>query len=147
MCNEAVGLNAGYEVVESGGGHYGRTSAGIVNVDLADVDEGVIVFGVQTSFVRNIKNKVRQERKLPDFEYPNLHGRNKKSVTESCIVVRNDDCVKNDGVIDVDAVVVTGNKWSGFDINNKLGVWKMMTVEEKCRIKQGYDSHGDRAVM
>ncbi|THG07714.1 hypothetical protein TEA_009663 [Camellia sinensis var. sinensis] len=53
----------------------------------------------------------------------------------------------NDGVIDVDDVVVTGNKWSGFDINNRLGVWKMMTVEEKCRIKQGYDRHGDRAVM
>ncbi|KAI7997855.1 hypothetical protein LOK49_LG10G02439 [Camellia lanceoleosa] len=147
MCNEAVGLNAGCELVDSDGGHYGRTSAGIVNVDLSDVDEGVIVFGVQTSFVRNIKNKVRQERKLPDFEYPILHGRNKKSVTDSCVVVRNDDCVKNDGVIDVDVVVVTGNKWSGFDINNRLGVWKMMIVEKKCKIKQGYDRHSDRVVV
>ncbi|GMP98618.1 hypothetical protein CsSME_00046437 [Camellia sinensis var. sinensis] len=53
----------------------------------------------------------------------------------------------SDRVVDVDAVVVKGNKWSGFDINNRLGVWKMMTVEEKCRIKQGYDRHGDQAVM
>ncbi|GMP80210.1 hypothetical protein CsSME_00035397 [Camellia sinensis var. sinensis] len=71
MCNEAVNLNAGYEVVESDGGHYGRTGACMVDVDL----------------------------------------------------------------------------WSGFDINNRLDVWKLMTVEEKCRIKQGYDRHGDRAVM
>ncbi|GMP42799.1 hypothetical protein CsSME_00012411 [Camellia sinensis var. sinensis] len=78
MCNEAVGLNAGCEVVDSDDGHYGRTGAGIVNVDMGDVDEG------------------------------------------------------NDGVIDVDAVVVSGNKWSGFDINNRLGVWKMMTVEQKA---------------
>ncbi|KAI8027834.1 hypothetical protein LOK49_LG02G03717 [Camellia lanceoleosa] len=25
-----------------------------------------------------------------------------------------------------------------------LGVWKMMTMEEKCKIKQEYDRHGDR---
>ncbi|KAI7991107.1 hypothetical protein LOK49_LG12G02230 [Camellia lanceoleosa] len=54
----------------------------------------------------------------------------------------------DDGVIvDVDAVVVKGSKWSGFDINNRLGVWKMMTMEEKCKIKQEYDRHGDRAVI
>ncbi|KAI7994968.1 hypothetical protein LOK49_LG11G00170 [Camellia lanceoleosa] len=69
------------------------------------------------------------------------------SVTDAGIVVRGDDCVNNAGVIDVDAVVVQGSKWSGFDINNRLGVWKMMTVEEKCRIKQGYNRHGDRVVM
>lgn len=84
---------------------------------------------------------------MPDFEYPILHGRSKKSVTDSCVVVQNDDCVKSDGVVDVDTLVVKGNKWSGFDINNRLGVWKMMTVEEKCRIKQSYDRHGGRAVM
>ncbi|KAL7185262.1 hypothetical protein ACSBR2_027232 [Camellia fascicularis] len=147
MCNEDVGPNAGCVVVDSDSEQCGRNVAGIVNVDLSDVDGGVIVSGGQTSFVHSIKNKVRQERKLPDFEYPILHRRSKKSVTDSCVVVRNDDCVKSDGVIDVDAVVVTGNKCSGFDINNRLGVWKMMTVEEKCRIKQGYDRHGDRAVM
>ncbi|KAL7170362.1 hypothetical protein ACSBR2_035268 [Camellia fascicularis] len=87
MCNEAVGLTAGCEVVDSDGGHCGRTGAGIVNVDLSGVDEGAIVSGVQTLFVRNIKNKVRQEWKLSDFEYPNLHGRNKTSGTDRCVVV------------------------------------------------------------
>ncbi|KAF5935866.1 hypothetical protein HYC85_026995 [Camellia sinensis] len=146
MCNEGVGPSAGCAVVDSDGEQCGRTAGGIVNVDLSDMDEEVIVSGGQTSFVRNIKNKVRQERKLSDFEYPILHGRNKKSVTDAGVVVRGDGCVNNAGVIDVDAVVVKGSKWSGFDINNRLGVWKMMTVEEKCRIKQGYDRHGDRYV-
>ncbi|KAI8013869.1 hypothetical protein LOK49_LG05G02367 [Camellia lanceoleosa] len=147
MCNNTVEPNAGSVVVDSDGEQCGGTLGGIVNVDLSDLDGGVVVSGGQISFVRNIKNKVRQERKLLDFKYPILHGRNKKPVTDRCIVVRNNDCVKNDNVIDVDAVVVKGSKWSGFDINNRLGVWKMMTVEEKCRIKQGYDRHGDRAVM
>ncbi|KAI8009780.1 hypothetical protein LOK49_LG06G01155 [Camellia lanceoleosa] len=147
MCNEGVGKSVGCDVVDSGGDQCVRTGGGFGNVDLCDMDEGVIVPGGQTSFVRNIKNKVRQERKLPDFEYPILHGPNKKSVTDAGNVVRRDDCVNNAGVIDVDAVVVKGSKWSGFDINNRLGVWKMMTVDEKCRIKQGYDRHGDRAVM
>ncbi|KAI8011412.1 hypothetical protein LOK49_LG06G00071 [Camellia lanceoleosa] len=123
MCNDTVGPNAGSVVVDSDGEQCGGTAGGIVNVDLSDVDGGVVVSGGQTSFVRNIKNKVR------------------------CVVVRNNDCVKNDNVIDVDAVVLKGSKWSGFDINNRLGVWKMMTVEEKCRIKQGYDRRGDQAVM
>ncbi|KAI8013962.1 hypothetical protein LOK49_LG05G01526 [Camellia lanceoleosa] len=153
VCRDGVGSSdagvkvGGCAVVDSDGEQCGKTSGGIVNVDLSDMDEGVIVSGEQTSFVRNIKNKVRQERKLPDFEYPILHGRNKKLVTDAGIVVRGDDCVNNARVIDVDAMVVKGSKWSGFDINNRLGVWKMMTVEEKCRIKQGYDRHGDRAVM
>lgn len=59
MCNEAVGLNAGCVVVDSDGEQCGRNAAGIVNLDLSDVDGGVIVSGGQTSFVRNIKNKVR----------------------------------------------------------------------------------------
>ncbi|XP_028058207.1 uncharacterized protein LOC114262064 [Camellia sinensis] len=146
MCSEAVGPNVGCVVVDSDGEQCGRNVDGIVNVDLSDADRGVIVSGGQTFFVRNIKKKVRQERKLPDFEYPILHGRSKKSVADSYRVVRDDDCVKSDGVVDVDAVVVKGNKWSEFDKNNRLGVWKMMTVEEKCRIKQGYDRHGDRYV-
>ncbi|KAI7995628.1 hypothetical protein LOK49_LG11G02882 [Camellia lanceoleosa] len=87
------------------------------------------------------------EKKLPDFEYAILNGRNKKSVTDAGVVVRSDDFASNSGIIDVDAVVVNGSKWSSFDINNRLGVWKMMTVEEKSKIKQGYDRHGDRAVM
>ncbi|KAI7997040.1 hypothetical protein LOK49_LG10G01827 [Camellia lanceoleosa] len=137
----------GCDVVDSVGEQRGRCASGILNVDLCDMDDGLIVSGEQTSFVRNIKNKVRQEKKLLDFEYPILNGHNKKSIIDAGVVVRSDDFVSNSGIIDVDAVVVKGSKWSGFDINNRLGVWKMMTVEEKCKIKQGYDRHGDQAVM
>ncbi|KAI8000367.1 hypothetical protein LOK49_LG09G01720 [Camellia lanceoleosa] len=119
VCNEGVGKSVGCDVVDSGGDQCVRTGGGFGNVDLCDMDEGVIVPAGQTSFV----------------------------LTDAGNVVRRDDCVNNAGVIDVDAVVVKGSKWSGFDINNRLGVWKMMTVDEKCRIKQGYDRHGDRAVM
>ncbi|KAI8019873.1 hypothetical protein LOK49_LG04G03785 [Camellia lanceoleosa] len=147
VCTEAVGPSIGCDVVDSVGEQRGRCAGSILKVDLCDMDDGLIVSGGQTSFVHNIKNKVRQEKKLPDFEYPILNGRNKKSVTDAGVVVRSDDFVTNSGIIDVDAVVVKGSKWSGFDINNRLGVWKMMTVEEKCKIKQGYDRHGDRAVM
>ncbi|KAI8021170.1 hypothetical protein LOK49_LG03G01158 [Camellia lanceoleosa] len=82
VCTEAVGPSVGCDVVDSVGEQRGRCAGGILNVDLCDMDDGLI-----------------------------------------------------------------GSKWSGFDINNLLGVWKMMTVEEKCKIKQGYDRHGDRAVM
>ncbi|KAI7989094.1 hypothetical protein LOK49_LG13G00126 [Camellia lanceoleosa] len=147
VCIEAVGPSIGCDVVDSVGEQRGRCAGGILNVDLCDMDDGLVVSGGQTSFVRNIKNKVRQEKKLPDFEYPILNGCNKKCVTDAGVVVRSDDFVTNSGIIDVDAVVVKGSKWSGFDINNRLEVWKMMTVEKKCKIKQGYDRHGDRAVM
>ncbi|KAI8020286.1 hypothetical protein LOK49_LG04G03587 [Camellia lanceoleosa] len=147
VCTEAVGPSIGCDVVDSVGEQRGRCAGSILKVDLCDMDDGLIVSGGQTSFVRNIKNKVRQEKKLPDFEYLILNGRNKKSVTDAGVVVRSDDFVTNSGIIDVDAVIVKGSKWFGFDINNRLGVWKMMMVEEKCKIKQGYDRHGDRAVM
>ncbi|KAI8012590.1 hypothetical protein LOK49_LG06G01895 [Camellia lanceoleosa] len=147
VCTEVVGPSIGCDVVNLVGEQRGRCAGNNLKVDLCDMDDGLIVTGGQTSFVRNIKNKVRQEKKLPDFEYPILNGRNKKSVTDAGVVARSDDVVTNSGIIDVDAVVVKGSKWSGFDINNRLGVWKMMTVEEKCKIKQGYDRHGDRAVM
>ncbi|KAI8025818.1 hypothetical protein LOK49_LG02G00746 [Camellia lanceoleosa] len=147
VCTEAVGPSIECDVVDSVGEQRGRCAGGILNVNLCDMDDGLIVSGGQTSFVRNIKNKVRQEKKLLDFEYPILNGRNKKSVTDAGVVVRSDDFVSNSGIIDVDAVVVKGSKWSGFDINNRLRVWKMMMVEEKCKIKQGYDRHGDRAIM
>ncbi|KAI8008469.1 hypothetical protein LOK49_LG07G00678 [Camellia lanceoleosa] len=147
VSTEAVGPSIGCDVVDSVGEQRGRCAGSFLKVDLCDMDDGLIVSRRQTSFVRNIKNKVRQEKKLPNFEYPILNGRNKKSVTDAGVVVRSDDFASNSGIIDVDVVVVKGSKWSGFDINNRLGVWKMMTVEEKSKIKQGYDRHGDRAVM
>ncbi|GMP84524.1 hypothetical protein CsSME_00038021 [Camellia sinensis var. sinensis] len=57
------------------------------------------------------------------------------------------DCVSGNAVIDVDAVEVAGKKWSGFYINNQLGVWKMMTFEKKTKIKQAYDRNDDEAIV
>ncbi|KAI7996973.1 hypothetical protein LOK49_LG10G02505 [Camellia lanceoleosa] len=147
VCNEGVGSGKGFGVSDSDGEQRGLAAGGIFNVDLCDMDDGLAVSVGQTSFVRNIKNKVRQGKKLPDFEYPMLNGRSKKSDAGADVVIRSADFGSSGVIVDVDTVVVKGSKWSGFDINNRLGVWKMMTMEEKCKIKQEYDRHGDRAVI
>ncbi|GMP78483.1 hypothetical protein CsSME_00034403 [Camellia sinensis var. sinensis] len=109
--------------------------------------EGVPRLGVQNSLVRNIKCKVRKDRKLADYEYPLLGVRDRRMGLESDNVGGDNDCVNGNTVIDVDAVEVAGKKWSGFDINNWLEVWKMMTFKEKTKIKKAYDRNGDGAIM
>ncbi|GMP26748.1 hypothetical protein CsSME_00003060 [Camellia sinensis var. sinensis] len=80
---------------------------------------------------------------MPEFEYLLLVGRG----TRMGSVVGNArgeyTGVVGDDIIDMDAVVLHGNKWSGFGINNRLGVWKMMTVVEKAKITTAYKHHGD----
>ncbi|GMP76784.1 hypothetical protein CsSME_00033315 [Camellia sinensis var. sinensis] len=56
-------------------------------------------------------------------------------------------CVVEDNIIDVDAVVLPRKTWSGFGINNRLGVWKMMTIEEKTKITTAYERHRDGYVI
>ncbi|CAL5339426.1 unnamed protein product [Camellia sinensis] len=111
------------------------------------VGEGVPRLGGLNSLVRNIKGKVRKERKLADYEYPLLGVRDRRMGSESGNVGGEKHCVSGNAVIDMDAVEVGGKKWSGFDINNRLGVWKMMTFEEKTKIKQAYDRNGDGAIV
>ncbi|KAI7985880.1 hypothetical protein LOK49_LG14G01845 [Camellia lanceoleosa] len=102
---------------------------------------------VPSSVVRGLpdvaRNKVQKERKLLEFEYPLLA----RCGTRIGSIIGNlggeDKCgVKND-VIDVDAIVLPGKKWSGFGINNRLGVWKMMTVEENVKIITAYKCNAD----
>ncbi|KAI7994884.1 hypothetical protein LOK49_LG11G00067 [Camellia lanceoleosa] len=50
-------------------------------------------------------------------------------------------------VIDVDDVDVHRKKKSGFDINDRHAVWKMMTAAEKKKITDAYNRDGDSAVM
>ncbi|KAI8008072.1 hypothetical protein LOK49_LG07G03676 [Camellia lanceoleosa] len=111
------------------------------------VGEGVPRLGGLNSLVRNIKGKVRKERKLADYEYPLLGVRDRRMGSESDNVGEEKNCVSGNAVIDVDAVEVARKKWSGFDINNRLGVWKMMTFEEKTKIKQAYERNGDGAIV
>ncbi|KAF5931899.1 hypothetical protein HYC85_028070 [Camellia sinensis] len=49
--------------------------------------------------------------------------------------------------IDVDACAVRSKEWSGFDLNNRLGMWKLMTSVKKKKIRNAYDKDGDRYVM
>ncbi|KAI7980917.1 hypothetical protein LOK49_Contig92G00013 [Camellia lanceoleosa] len=116
-------------------------------IDVSNRDEIVARLSMQNSFIRNIKNKVRRVWEMPDFEYSRLKGRNKKAAMDHSIVVRGNNRGVKQAIIDVDDVVFPKRKWSRFDINNRLGVWKMMTVDEKTKITNTYDMHGDGAVM
>ncbi|CAL5335936.1 unnamed protein product [Camellia sinensis] len=111
------------------------------------VGKGVPRMGGLNSLVCNIKGKVRKERKLADYEYPLLGVRDRRMGSKNDNVGGEKNCVSGNAVIDVDAVEVAEEKWSGFDINNRLGVWKMMTFEEKTKIKQVYDHNGDGAIV
>ncbi|KAI7987112.1 hypothetical protein LOK49_LG13G01106 [Camellia lanceoleosa] len=50
-------------------------------------------------------------------------------------------------VIDVDEIDVQPKKKSGFDMNNRHTVWKMLTAAEKKKITDAYNRDGDSAVM
>ncbi|KAI8007143.1 hypothetical protein LOK49_LG07G00188 [Camellia lanceoleosa] len=104
-------------------------------------------FGVQKSYVCNIKNKVRKQWKMHEFEYPLLAGRGTRMGSIVGNVGGEDIGVVRDDIINMDTVILHGNKWSKFGINNRLGVWKMMTVEEKAKITTAYERHEDEVVM
>ncbi|KAI8031075.1 hypothetical protein LOK49_LG01G00645 [Camellia lanceoleosa] len=70
------------------------------------VSEGVPRLGGLNSLVRNIKGKVRKERKLADYEYPLLGVRHRRMGSESGNVGGEKKCVSGNAVIDVDAVEV-----------------------------------------
>ncbi|KAI8000120.1 hypothetical protein LOK49_LG09G01498 [Camellia lanceoleosa] len=95
------------------------------------------VEGVESSFVRNLKGKVRKDVMKPDFDYG---GVGKMMVGCGKVV----DAGRS---VDVDACAVRSRVWSGFDLNNRLGVWKLMTAVEKEKIRNAYDRDGDSAVM
>ncbi|KAI7988185.1 hypothetical protein LOK49_LG13G00494 [Camellia lanceoleosa] len=67
---------------------------------------GVPRLGGLNSLVRNIKDKVRKERKLADYEYPLLGVRDRRMGSESDNVGGEKNCVSGNAVIDVDAVEV-----------------------------------------
>ncbi|THG06804.1 hypothetical protein TEA_001953 [Camellia sinensis var. sinensis] len=107
---------------------------------------------VNNSFVQDVKCKVRKGLTPTGVECLSVRGRvSTSNMVHVCSIASNVDCnAKNGGctdVIDVDDVDVYVKK-SGFDINNKHGVWKMMTAAEKKKITDAYNRDGDRyAVM
>ncbi|GMP51269.1 hypothetical protein CsSME_00017560 [Camellia sinensis var. sinensis] len=128
-------------------GHYGSSSSATEVEGLTSDVECVVGLGYVNSYVRKIKNKVRRKRKMPEFDYPLLGGRTKKIVGNNCDGVDESKCDVHNAIIDVDTVVLLEKKWSGFDLNNRLGVWKMVTMDKKARITKAYERHGDGAVM
>ncbi|KAI8013929.1 hypothetical protein LOK49_LG05G03750 [Camellia lanceoleosa] len=121
----------------------------VADVNLTDLD--VEVFqnkgeGIPNSFVRNLKNKARKELRLEDYDYQIVGEHEKKTVTYGCKAIGAKKTA-DVAIVDVDTGGVAASKWSGFDLNNRFGVWKMMTYEEKEKIMKAYERNGDRAVM
>ncbi|KAI7992442.1 hypothetical protein LOK49_LG12G01427 [Camellia lanceoleosa] len=136
---------------------------GGVLVEISQNDSDVVEVGrcmpvgqrvecVQKSFVRNLKCKVRKELRLPKFEYYGVGN-----LRMGCNVVGDNKVVdvvrsgmgrgRAERVIDVDAFAVRSREWSGFALNNQLGVWKMMTEMEKEKIRDAYNKDEDRPVI
>ncbi|KAI8008835.1 hypothetical protein LOK49_LG07G02831 [Camellia lanceoleosa] len=120
------------------------------NENLSDLEVGLFPNKgevIRNSFVRNLKNKVRKELRLKDYDYQVVGEQEKKKLAYGCKAVGVRKGTVNDAVVDVDTVGVAASKWSGFDLNNRFGVWKMMTYEEKEKIMKAYERNGDGAVM
>ncbi|KAI8022519.1 hypothetical protein LOK49_LG03G00073 [Camellia lanceoleosa] len=120
------------------------------DVNLTDLEVGVFPNkgeGVRNSFMHNLKNKVRKVLRLKDYDYQVVGEHEKKTVTHGCKGVGVEKGTVNDTVVDVDTVGVAASKWSGFELNNRFGVWKLMTFEEREKITKAYERNDDGAVM
>ncbi|KAL7197569.1 hypothetical protein ACSBR2_020163 [Camellia fascicularis] len=106
------------QVHEPVGVHFCDSKVEVVH----EVGEGAPGLGMQNSLVRNIKSKVRKERKFPEYEYPFVDMCDGMIGIGNENVRGNENCVTGNVVIDVEAVVLPWKKWSGFGINNRLGV-------------------------
>ncbi|GMP90776.1 hypothetical protein CsSME_00041751 [Camellia sinensis var. sinensis] len=129
------GVMAGIEVV-------------VISPNMAE--GGRLNFG-KNSFVWDVKCKVRKGLTLTRVECLGVTGQTSTSnVVHVPSFKSNVDCnARNSGctdVIDVDDVDVQTKKKSGFDINNRHAVWKMMTAAEKKKITDAYNKDGDRYV-
>lgn len=107
---------------------------------------------LQNSFVRNIKGKVRHERKLPNYEYPMARGHLRKVGIDSREPVLG-ECQFSFELIDYDDEVATGEVGelgkirTGFCLNNRLAVWKLIPEEIKQKVHITYENHGDGRVV
>ncbi|GMP80550.1 hypothetical protein CsSME_00035602 [Camellia sinensis var. sinensis] len=106
----------------------------------------------KSSFMWDVKRKERKGFTLTGVECVGVSGQTSKSnVVHLPSSMSNVVCnASNTGcmnVIEVDDVDVKPKKKSGFDINNRHAVWKMMTAAEKKKITDAYNRDGDSAVM
>ncbi|KAI7984208.1 hypothetical protein LOK49_LG15G01559 [Camellia lanceoleosa] len=101
----------------------------------------------KNSNVWDVKCKVRKGFTLTGVECLGISGQTSKSnVLHIPSFTSNVECNARNSrctdVIDVDDVDVQANKKSGFDINNRHTVWKMMIAAEKKKITDAYNRDG-----
>ncbi|KAI8030375.1 hypothetical protein LOK49_LG01G04136 [Camellia lanceoleosa] len=103
---------------------------------------------LQNSFVKKIKEKVRQERKLPEFEYPMVRGHlcrvdeseGQRVVSDGGINFNIDLCDEVEVVNEVDG---HNKKRSGYGLNNRFAIWKLVKEGVKHKISTTYERDGD----
>lgn len=116
------------------------------DVDLmAGINQNTGTTALQNSLVRNIKKKNRKEHKLPEYEYPLVLGRQMKP-SDSGVVNQGDYDSKpemEDDIIEVDNVADPDRTFSLFDLTNRLPIWKLLSTQEKEKLKEAYEKRGD----
>ncbi|KAI8006065.1 hypothetical protein LOK49_LG07G00161 [Camellia lanceoleosa] len=118
------------------------------DVDLmADGNQNTGTTALQNSLVRNIKKKNRKEHKLPEYEYPPVLGRQIKPSDSG--VVKEGECDSKqemeDEIIEVDNVADPDSTFTRFDLTNRLPIWKLLSTQEKGKLKEAYEKGGDSA--
>ncbi|CAL5433243.1 unnamed protein product [Camellia sinensis] len=103
----------------------------------------------KNSFMWDVKRKDRKGLTVTGVECVGVSGQMSNSnVVHVPPSTSNVVCnARNSGSTDVIDVDVHLKKKSGFDINNRHAVWKMMTAAEKKKITDAYNRDGDSAVM
>ncbi|GMP98769.1 hypothetical protein CsSME_00046529 [Camellia sinensis var. sinensis] len=114
------------------------------NAELRGVDTGITTM-FQNSLVRNIKNKNRKEHKLPEYEYPLVLGRLKKPFDGGVVDVGEcaDKHIMHDDIIEVDDLTEPDRTFSRFDLTNRLPIWKLLSTQEKDKLKEAYEKGED----
>ncbi|KAI7995976.1 hypothetical protein LOK49_LG11G02362 [Camellia lanceoleosa] len=118
------------------------------DVDLmADGNQNTRTTALQNSLVRNIKKKNRKEHKLPEYEYPPVLGRQIKPSDRG--VVNEGECDSKqemeDEIIEVDNIADPDSTFTRFDLTNRLPIWKLLSTQEKGKLKEAYEKGGDSA--
>ncbi|CAL5339324.1 unnamed protein product [Camellia sinensis] len=117
------------------------------DVDLmAGINQNTGTTALQNTLVRNIKKKNKKEHKLPEYEYPLVLGRQMKPSDSG--VVKEGECDSKqemeDDIIEVDNIADPDRTFSWFDLTNRLPIWKLLSTQEKDKLKEAYEKGGDR---
>ncbi|GMP53479.1 hypothetical protein CsSME_00018928 [Camellia sinensis var. sinensis] len=121
------------------------------NVDVRPLIKQIVrrTIMLQNLVVRNIKNKNGKEHKLQKYDYPLVLGRLKKPPEGGVVDVG--ECVDNEimyeDIIDVDDLAEPKKTFSQFDLTNRLPIWKLLSKQEKDKLKEAYEKGRDISVQ